>query len=56
MKKYKIIFKYLDLKSSGYKYIYARNKRDAMITFNELYKNYSVEIKTVEEVENENSN
>ena len=56
MKKYKILFKYLNLKTSGYKYIYAKNKRDAMITFNELYKNYSVEIKTVEEVENENSN
>ena len=55
MNKYKIIFKYLDgTATGGYKYIKANSNKDAMLKFNELYRNYKVEIKRIELVEVKN--
>lgn len=55
MNKYKITFKYLDgTATGGYKYIKANSKKDVMFKFNELYRNYKVEIKRIELVEVKN--
>ncbi len=51
MKKYSIAFKYLDLNSSGRKYIYADSEEEAIDIFNELYKNYNVEITKIKIIE-----
>lgn len=44
MNKYSISFKYLDLKGKGHKYIIASSTDEAIKKFNEIYKNYNVEI------------
>ena len=51
MKKFKIIFKYLEYGTYGYKYIKADSKKTAMETFNKIYKEAAVEIKQIVEVD-----
>lgn len=44
---YQINFKYLDLGGSGRKLIRADSEQEALRQFNEIYKNYKVEITKV---------
>lgn len=47
MKTYQINFKYLDLKSFGRKLIRANSEEEAIEKFNEIYKDYKLEIKKI---------